>query len=264
MDFYKIEYSRNPGNTWKSLKTNPVVDPKNYESLWHWSKDASRYHFDRTKSDVASLDTDCPVVIPIRRFSGDWDSAVQEIAEQTAPATFDMRSTKREDKNNSWEENDFRRWGYDIDGGYTIANRKFKPHGTSAWNDALQYILDCFGFEQPGVVKLDVQMPGQCFYWHLDAFGGVLKSHRGDFDAHSASDLDQRKTMRTMVFLDDQHLGQMWQQGNLLLEWQRGDCITWPWRDIPHGTCNYGHTPRPVLNITGTLTDKTWEFLHGL
>ena len=164
----------------------------------------------------------------------------------------------------SWEENDFRRWGYDIDGGYTIANRKFKPHGTSAWNDALQYILDCFGFEQPGVVKLDVQMPGQCFYWHLDAFGGVLKSHRGDFDAHSASDLDQRKTMRTMIFLDDQHLGQMWQQGNLLLEWQRGDCITWPWRDIPHGTCNYGHTPRPVLNITGTLTDKTWEFLHGL
>lgn len=262
MQFYKIEYSRNPGKMWNSLETAPVADKHGYDSLWDWCKSTSRYHFDTTVDDLPSLDTNCPVVIPVRKFSGDWDAAVAEIAEQTKKATFGFRSEKRKDANNEWEENDFRKWGYDIDGGYTIANRIFKPQYAKGWNDALQYILDCFGFDTPGQTKLDVQYPGQCFYWHLDAFGGVLKQERGDFDNEARGDLDQRKTMRTMVFLDDQKLGQMWQQGNLLLQWERGDCITWPWRDVPHGTCNYGHDPRPVLNITGTLTQKTWDFLN--
>ena len=65
-----------------------------------------------------------------------------------------------------------------------------------------------------------------------------------------------------MIFLDDQRQGQIFQLGNLLIKWKRGDCITWPWRDVPHGTCNYGHSPRPVLNITGIVTDKTREFLN--
>ena len=49
----------------------------------------------------------------------------------------------------------------------------------------------------------------------------------------------------------------------LLIKWKRGDCITWPWRDVPHGTCNYGHKPRPVLNITGIVTEGTKEFLSN-
>jgi len=64
--------------------------------------------------------------------------------------------------------------------------------------------------------------------------------------------------------LDDQHLGQVWQQGNLSVRWKKGDCIIWPWKDIPHGTCNYGHHPRPVLNITGYVTDKTKGFLANV
>ena len=41
------------------------------------------------------------------------------------------------------------------------------------------------------------------------------------------------------------------------------DCFTWPWRDIPHGTANFGHEPRPTLNITGAVTDRTLEVLKN-
>ena len=256
-EFYKIEYSRNPLEQWNRLKTQPPVDKEGYDSLYDFCQATSRYHFQEDQSDLDSFDSDCPAVIPITRFSGEWLDQVTALSEQTSPATFNSRKTTRLKNNNNWEENDFRRWGYDIDGGYTIANRLLKPSLT----DDLQDIVRGFGFADPGIVKFDVQMPGQCFYWHLDNFGGVLKKHRGDYESASSGDLDQREVMRLVIFLDDQKQGQMWQHGNLLLNWQRGDCITWPWRDIPHGTCNYGHSPRPVLNITGVVTDKTREFL---
>ncbi len=63
------------------------------------------------------------------------------------------------------------------------------------------------------------------------------------------------------VFLDDQKQGQVWKQGNNFLTWKKGDCFTWPWRDIPHGTANFGHDPRPTLNITGEVTEETYKFL---
>lgn len=258
METFKINYDNNALYQWNNLKTLPPVSRDGYDSLYDFCKATSRYHFDERRNDLYLLDSDCPAVIPVKRFDGDWDNAVQELIESAEPATFGFRKTTRKDGTNSWEENDFRKWGYDIDGGYTIANRILQPK----LQDALQHIVDAFGFADPGIVKFDVQMPGQCFYWHLDNFGGVLKKHRGDYVQAASGDFDQREVMRTVIFLDDQHLGQVWQQGNLMLNWQRGDCITWPWRDIPHGTCNYGHHPRPVLNITGVVTDKTRELLN--
>tara|TARA_B110000977_G_C11055277_1_gene483828 strand:+ start:1213 stop:2007 length:795 start_codon:yes stop_codon:yes gene_type:complete len=260
MNFYDIEFSRNPLNMWNKLKTKSPVKKEGYNSLYDFCKATSRYHFDETVDDIAQLDTDCPPIIPIGNIAGDWDQEVKKLSKETTPATFGFRTTTRADITNAWEENDFKKWGYNIDGGYTIANRTIRPE----LEESLQFIVDSFGFEKPGVVKFDVQMPGQCFYWHLDNFGGVLKRRRKEYNKSDEGDLDQRKVMRTVIFLDDQQQGQVWQQGNLLLGWKRGDIITWPWRDIPHGTCNYGHKPRPVLNITGILTDKTREFLTSI
>ena len=259
MQFYELEFSRDPLQMWEKLKTKPPVSKEGYNSLYDFCKATSRYHFDETRDDIAELDSDCPPVIPVGHFGGDWDEAVQKLIEQTQPADFKFRTTTRKDTTNDWEENDFRKWGYNIDGGYTIANRKLKPE----LDDSMKFLVDQFRFEKPGIVKFDVQMPGQCFYWHLDNFGGVLKHRRQEYDNADEGDLDQRKVMRTMIFLDDQHQGQVFQLGNLLIKWKRGDCITWPWRDVPHGTCNYGHKPRPVLNITGIVTEGTKEFLSN-
>ena len=256
MNFYKIEYSRNPADMWSNLKTATPTNKDDYTSLFEWSKSMSNYHF----SDVEdSLDTNLPAVIPITNFD------ITDVPDPkiTNPATFDRRKKNRGSENNKMEESDFRRWGYDIDGGYTILNRRSKPE----LPNSLQNIINKFGMKEPKV-RYDVQMPGQCFYWHIDAFGGLLTQtedpefSRGNFEKHSAADLDQRKMMRFVIFLDDQKQGQHWQQGNLILQWKKGDCITWPWKDIPHGTANYGHMPRPTVNITGVVTDATYKFLN--
>ena len=242
MNFYKIEYSRNPADMWKNLKTATPTNKDDYTSLFEWCKSMSNYHF----SDVEdSLDNDVPAVIPISNFN------VTDIPNfnVTNPATFSRRAKSRGNENNKMEEADFRRWGYDIDGGYTILNRKAQPELPYS----LQNIIDKFKMKEPKV-RYDVQMPGQCFYWHIDAFGGLLgrtedpQFSRGDFEKHSAADLDQRKMMRFVIFLDDQQQGHHWQQGNLILQWKKGDCIAWPWKDVPHGTANYGHVPRPTIN----------------
>ena len=101
------------------------------------------------------------------------------------------------------------------------------------------------------------------FYYHLDNFGALLKSKRGDYERFADCDYDQRKIIRLIVFLEDQQPGHIWQQGNEYLSWKKGDCFTWPWKDIPHGTANFGHSPRPTLNITGMLTDKSYEALKN-
>ena len=260
MDFYKIEYSRNPTKMWRNLNTANPTDKSDYQSLFEWSKSMSNYHFS-DKEDLTSLDSDLPVVIPITRFE------ITDVpdAKETKPATFARRSNGRGSENNRMEENDFRRWGYDIDGGYTILNRRSQPE----LPNSLEKIIENIGMEDARV-RYDIQMPGQCFYWHIDAFGGLLtrstntEYSRGNFEKHSAADIDQRKMMRLVIFLDDQKQGHHWQQGNLLLQWQKGDCIAWPWKDVPHGTANYGHDPRPTINVTGIVTEKTYEFLDAV
>ena len=161
MQFYELEFSRDPLKMWQKLKTRPPVSKDGYNSLYDFCKATSRYHFDESRDDIAELDGDCPPVIPVGNFGGDWDEAVQKLIKQTQPADFKFRTTTRKDTTNDWEENDFRKWGYNIDGGYTIANRKLKPE----LDDSMKYLVDQFHFEKPGIVKFDVQMPGQCFYW---------------------------------------------------------------------------------------------------
>ena len=51
------------------------------------------------------------------------------------------------------------KWGYNIHGGYTIANRKLKPE----LDDSMKFLVDPPGFEKSGIVKFDVQMSWTVF-----------------------------------------------------------------------------------------------------
>ena len=178
MDIYQIEYSRNPGTMWTNLKTADPTDKEQFTSLYDWCKSMSNYHFSDA-SDLASLDSDLPALVPITNFN---ISDIPDIS-VTNPATFDRRARNRGSENNKMEEADFRRWGYDIDGGYTILNRKAQPE----LPDKLQAVINKFDMKDPKI-RYDVQMPGQCFYWHIDAFGGMLtriedpEFSRGNFE----------------------------------------------------------------------------------
>jgi hypothetical protein len=267
-----MNFNQSPYDLWTNLKTAEPVPYKEFEGLYEFCKATSLYNFDKSKS----VEYVPPLVVPICQFSGDWIDEVREMTEHTFPATFDYRAETRRDNNNTMEYNDFKKWGYNVDGGdgegaYTILNRTRHAKLTPT----LQKMADIFKFGHPaytentasqrGVdspnIKFDVQKPGQMFYWHLDNFGGILKQQRDDYNKFAECDYDQRKLMRVIIFLEDQQDGQVWKQGDEFLTWKKGDCITWPWRDIPHGTANFSHCSRPTLNVTGRVTDNTLEFL---
>ena len=75
---------------------------------------------------------------------------------------------------------------------------------------------------------------------------------------------DYTTLRRFAVMLADWELGQIFQLGNAnFTQWKAGDCITWEWKDIPHSTVNMGWWDRPMLQITGFITNKTDQVLNN-
>jgi len=261
-----ITYDNDPYEQWYNLKTKEPILKGDHDSLFEFCKKTSNYHFDESVDDRYS---NPPVIIPLCRFKGDWIDEVRKLSKQATPASFDFRAETRADNNNDMEFNDFKRWGYDVGedgkGSYHVLSRIRHTR----LPDKLQKMADTLGVVGPNNpdnlanIKFDTQRPGQSFYWHIDNFGGIFKRMRRDYTRTADIDHDQRKVMRLIIFLDDQKIGQVWRQGNCYIEWKKGDCFTWPWRDIPHGTANFSHYDRPVINITGRVTEQTYEFLKS-
>ena len=252
LNFYQISYDFSPYDVWSSLVINSVSDGDDtFDSL----KEKSNYHFDTTVDDLELIGTNKTPIIPVCRFKGQWDADVKALSKLSQSSFIVKRSSG--DKQLA----DYAKWGYDAE--HSVADRTIIKNGLTDPNDSLREdakpfikkIQKTLGI-LPLSVRLDVQKPGQCFYWHIDNFVGMIRKANRVLPI----ELDQTKLVRFIVFLENQGIGHHWQQGNLILKWKKGDCFIWPWRDIPHGTANFGHTNRPTLNITGTVTDKTLEF----
>ena len=72
------------------------------------------------------------------------------------------------------------------------------------------------------------------------------------------------KLVRVFIMLADWCPGQIILMGNEhIVKWKKGDVIYFRWQDVPHGTCNFGHDDRPMMFITGELTDKFQKLLDS-
>tara|TARA_R110001599_G_scaffold5047_1_gene25451 strand:- start:39 stop:689 length:651 start_codon:yes stop_codon:yes gene_type:complete len=103
-----------------------------------------------------------------------------------------------------------------------------------------------FGLEDL-FVEFHVQRPGQMHPLHMDlvALGGSQEVDRS------------KKVIRLFVMLEDWKAGQVLMFGaDNMVKWKRGDVIYFDWYNVPHGTCNFGHHDRPLLSVTGTLTEQ--------
>ena len=83
---------------------------------------------------------------------------------------------------------------------------------------------------------------GEMTPWHLD--GKKYKEYQLD-------EAEEYRVKRYIIFLEDQHPGQMWQINNDYIHWKAGDVLTWNQSTSPHGTANVGYHDRPVLMVTG-------------
>lgn len=201
------------------------------ETLFEYRKQFSRWHF------IPDKDKQEQVVRNFCKFRGDWDNELRSLNDVPLPGEID----------------DYRKkliaeatiFGNSHDNYYKI--QSFDPKKHKKLNDIVNKIgLDAVR------VRIHCQKPGQMASWHLDK-AQIPNEHR-----------DPKKTHRLYVFLQDWNFGQVIEIGNTIItHWKKGDTVWYNWRDLPHGTANFGHDDRFIMIITGTETPQFLELLKN-
>ena len=105
-----------------------------------------------------------------------------------------------------------------------------------------------------GYALIHVQRPGQVATWHYDTYFNIMKANPG-------LSYESDKFRRFAVFLEDWRPGHVWNFGNTsFTHWVKGECITWDWMHMPHGTANMCLHNRYSLHLTGFMTESSWKF----
>jgi len=220
-------------------------------SRWEGTRAMSQWHFDTTKPPEPGHDS----FTYVGRFEADFTEAVKQglaLAKPTSWADRNKYKIKEELYTASAEEADLTRAGADPK--MPIYNRSNAAHiGKFA------LIAGHLGMTNYDV-NFHNQTTGQMLVTHIDNFPGN-HSRQNSFKV-TKFDKNPELIRRFVVMLADWQLGQVFQLGNAMwTQWRAGDCITWEWQDIPHATCNMGWWDRPMLQVTGNVTDATLKIL---
>ena len=224
-------------------------------SRWDFTKSRSNWHFDTTRPPEPGKDSYTFVC----NFDADFTDAIKECMPITLESTWASRNNfvKDEDKKERTysadsEEADLIRAGADPE--MPIFHRAAADEV-----EVFKKISDYFGMED-NYIKFHNQKTGNMLVEHIDNFAG--RAERNNTYKVTDMDKDPEIIRRFAIMLDDWKLGQVFMLGNAsFTQWRKGDCITWEWQDIPHATCNMGWEDRPMLQITGFVTDKTRQVL---
>ena len=208
------------------------------ESNWEESKKKSTYHFNKWHVDNGCIQH-------LGKFIGGWQTELQAVINDAKPLNWANRrqGTGREKTNINIEaeENDLLMAG---------ANPKMTIYrGLKDYTKCptLQRMTDYFSLESVKS-KLHIQFTGEVLNMHIDKLY--------DLDA------DPKKIIRIMVMLQDWEPGQFIMYGNQQFsKWRAGDIHTFDWPNIPHATANASNKPRPMLVITGVMSEATKSIL---
>ncbi len=119
---------------------------------------------------------------------------------------------------------------------------KFKVLDRSE-KEVMSFLKEYFNFSEIRIFYQNLK-PGEMTPWHLDG-----KKHK----EYKLTENEEDRVKRYIIFLEDQHPGQMWQINNDYIQWKAGDVLTWNQSTSPHGTANVGYHDRPVLMVTGIV-----------
>lgn len=220
-------------------------------SKWDFCKARSRWHFDSTVLPVEGKDSYTYVC----RFNADFTDAINHCMPKVHPNTFADRVPGIDNLYSSdAEEADLIRVGAD-------PKMKIFERTLADDVDIFRKINDYLGLDGTGI-KFHNQRCGQMVPWHIDNFAGNFTRHNSFL--HTDMDNNPDIARRFIVFLRDWQQGQVWEIGNAFFShWKAGDCITWDWFDMPHSTCNMGFENRPILQLTGFTSEKTFDALNS-
>lgn len=234
-----------------------MVEFQNWnDSRWDYLKSQSKWHFDHLRVAEDGADSYTHVC----RFIADWKPAIDYCMPKTKPNTwndrnnYDSKIAQEGLYSATAEEKDLIRAG---------ANPQMKIYERTAAEDVelFRNISDWLGMDR-SVIKFHNQKTGQMLVEHIDNFAARPERQ----NSFKVIDIDRDPSLmrRFAIMLDDWKLGQVFQLGNKNFhQWRAGDCITWEWQDIPHATCNMGWEDRPMLQITGYVTERTQKIVRN-
>lgn len=206
------------------------------DSRWDYTKQRSNWHFDTTRPPEHGTDSYTFVC----NFNLDFTTAIKSCVPLAKPSSWstEIMSTTDTSYEFNAEQQDLIRAGADPD--QMIFDRLLAT-GVPEFRKINEYL----GMKQ-SAVKFHNQRTGQMIHTHLD-------------NLNMSPEVEFR---RFAVMLSDWQLGQVFQLGNAIWsQWKAGDCITWDWKNMPHSSCNMGWWDRPMLQITGIVTDVTRQRL---
>jgi hypothetical protein len=112
--------------------------------------------------------------------------------------------------------------------------------------------------------RLHIQKLGQVTPAHIDQQMRYARPGWRKVWTEAGADKNPLMLRRFLVMLQDWDYGHVWQFGNTYYSGYRaGECVTYDWCNMPHGTANFGYTPRVTFQFTGFISEKTQEFINN-
>lgn len=116
----------------------------------------------------------------------------------------------------------------------------------------LYRLKDFLGIEG-GSARVNKQMPGQMFPFHIDNLKGPMRDFPG---------VKPEEMIRLQCAMSVRRWGHIYKFGFQQWEWEPGDVVWFDWENAAHGTCNIDDEPRYIYQITGRKTARTRQVLE--
>ena len=146
------------------------------------------------------------------------------------------------------------------------------PEDFSKWgiidDSVVQHLGQLLGMNKPSG-RVQLLAPGAMVPLHIDNLqlgyidGADQVVQKNEFTAQELSELavNPRLATRVLIFLEDWRHGQgVIFDDSWLDHWKAGDIVTWDWVTGIHATVNCGYWERPLLRLSGLVTDKFDQF----
>lgn len=134
----------------------------------------------------------------------------------------------------------------------------------------IEHIAKKLGILKPSA-RVQVLEPGQMTLLHVDNLDkGYVNPIEEALDKISFTpeelenfNKDPRSVVRFLIMLEDSKPGQIMTFGDQVLScWNKGDVIYWDWPTVVHSTANMGFWNRPLIRISGLVTEKTKQIIE--
>jgi len=206
-------------------------------SNWEARVKKSDYHFDWQRHELSGYDYKW-----LARFNCNWETELEEVKKNSQPKTWATRGKKYHADYPllQAEENDLLSAGMSVN---TVIFRKYFE-----FNGIWKSVIDEFGLVN-SKQAFHIQYPGEMLNLHIDK-------------QYEMND-DPGQVARFFIFLEDWKPGHFLQMGTSFIQWRKGDVVVFDWKNIPHASANAGWEPRCLIQLTGTITEKTNELFLG-